>query len=104
MLNIRPKTPEAYVRLVDQALIEAEELRACYEFDMEETGVHMSYLDPLEQMLRKLRASMADGSYVFENKDLPFMEIANKYRDKLPFTELLVVINHTHRNGLSTDA
>jgi len=101
--SIRPKTPEDYVRLVEQALIEVDELKASYEFDMEDAGAHMAYLEPLEQGLRKLRASMADGSYEFGNQDLPFMEIANRYTRLIPFTELLAMINHTHRNGLEVE-
>lgn len=100
MYSVRPKTPEEYVRLVDQALIELDELRACFDYDMEAMGSPPAYLDPLEAGLKRLRASMADGSYVFENRDLPFMEVANKHKAQLPFSHLLAVINHTHRNGL----
>ncbi|SCZ56374.1 hypothetical protein [Thiohalomonas denitrificans] len=103
MYSVQPKTAEEYVRLVEQALIEIDELRACFEFDMEDAGGQLGYLEPLEQGLKELRASMADGSYHFENRDLAFMEIANKYKSQLPFAHLLAVINHTHRNGLAVD-
>ena len=103
MYSVKPKTAEAYVRLVEQALIEIDELRACYEFDMDDAGGQLGYLEPLEQGLQELRNSMADGNYQFENRDLPFMEIANKYKSQLPFANLLAVINHTHRNGLAVD-
>ncbi len=103
MYSLKPKSAEEYVRFVEQALIEVDELRACYEFDTEEDGGQLRFLEPVEQGLKKLRASMADGSYQFENRDLPFMEIANKYKSQLPFANLLAVINHTHRNGLDVD-
>ncbi len=103
MYSIRPKTAEQYVRMVDQAIVEVEELRSCYEYDMEDPGTHLTYLDPLEQMLRRLRAAMADGSYEFANEDLPFMDLVNKHGKALPFSNLLAVINHTHRNGLEID-
>ena len=96
----RPKTAEQYVGLIEQAIIELDELRACIEFDMEDPGDALRFLEPLEEGLRRLRSTMADGSYLFENKDLPFMEIANRYRNQLPFVELLVTINQTHREGL----
>jgi hypothetical protein len=103
MLKQRPKSPEAYAQMVDQAIIEVEELVACYEYDMEDVGKHLEYLDPLMQGLRRLRASMADGSYEFGNEDLPFMPLVVKHRSQLPFSELLVTINETHRNGLAVD-
>jgi len=103
MLNMRPKSPEAYVKMVDQAIIELEELVSCYEYDMEDVGKHLEYLEPLIQGLRRLRASMAEGSYEFGSEDLPFMPLVVKHRGQLPFSELLVTINDTHRNGLAVD-
>lgn len=103
MLNMRPKTSEAYVKMVEQALIEVEELLSCYEYDMDDVGKHLAYLEPLSQDLRRLRASMADGSYEFGNDDLSFMPLVVKHRSQLPFSELLVTINETHRNGLAVD-
>jgi hypothetical protein len=103
MLNMRPKSSEAYVKMVEQALIEVEELLSCYEYDMDDVGKHLAYLEPLSQGLRHLRASMADGSYEFGNDDLSFMPLVVKHRSQLPFSELLVTINETHRNGLAVD-
>ncbi len=103
MLNQRPKSPEDYAKMVEQAIIEVEELVSCYEYDMEDVGKHLAYLDPLVQGLRKLRAAMADGSYEFGRDDLPFMPLVVKHRGQLPFSELLVTINETHRNGLAVD-
>jgi len=103
MLDQRPKSPEDYAKMVEQAIIEVEELVSCYEYDMEDVGKHLAYLEPLIQGLRRLRASMTDGSYEFANEDLPFMALAVKHRSQLPFSELLVTINETHRNGLAVD-
>jgi hypothetical protein len=48
---------------------------------------------------------MEDGSYHFENKDLPFMPIVEKENEKsLPFKFLLRRINETHRYGLEVEA
>lgn len=103
MVNMRPKTAEAYVHLIDQAIIEVDEFMACLEFDMEDPGDQLRILQPLLQSLRDLRQSMRDGSYIFEQKDLPFMEVANRLSTQLPFSHLLALINETHRNGLNTD-
>jgi hypothetical protein len=104
MYHNHPKTVEDYVRLVDQAIIEIDEFIACLEFDMDEPGEQIGVLQPLLNNLNAIRQSMADGSYEFENKDLPFMEVANKLTTQLPFSQLLAVINETHRQGLNIEA
>lgn len=97
----RPKTAEEYVKLVEAALDELDELTASYEFDVEDAaGGAIAILEPLKESLRKLRASMADGSYYFENKDLPFMTMVNRYHRAIPCTDVLATINKTHREGL----
>lgn len=99
----RPKTAEEYVNLVDQALDELDELRFAAEYDMDSMGP-MPFLEPLEEMVRDLRQSMRDGSYRFDNEDLPFMNIVRETSDrKLPFKFLLQMINETHRKGLDVD-
>ncbi len=97
-----PRTPEQYVELVDQALFELSDTRSSLEYDMEGIPTRMlEALDGLEAELRRLRASMADGSYVFDDQDLPFMPlIANLDIQVLPFKRLLEDINRVHRNGL----
>jgi len=104
MVDMRPKTAEQYVRLVDQAIIEIEEFIACLEFDMDNPGDQLRVLNPLLDQVRQMRAGMADGSYEFENKDLPFMEVATRLSAQLPFTNLLAVLNQTHRQGLNIES
>lgn len=100
----RPKTAEEYVGLVDQALCEVDELRMSAEYDMDSLGGVLPALDSLEQMIKDLRSSMADGSYQFKNEDLPFMELIEKTDDRVfPFKYLFRVINDTHRNGLDVE-
>ena len=102
-LIAKPKSADEYVKLVEQAVTELNELRASLEYDMEEEGARYAFVEPLEQEVRRLRASMADGSYQFENKDLPFMVIVNRFRSRIPFSDLLALINRTHREGLDIE-
>lgn len=103
-LSLRPKTAEQYVKMVDSAIIEVDELRSSYEYDAEEMGAVPPYLATLEQMLKDLRRSMADGSYEFGRTDLPFMDIVNRFRSRIPFADLLAMINKTHKEGLDTES
>jgi len=97
----RPSTPEAYVDLVKQALFEIDELRAAIEYDMEGMQDSVSFVDDLEQAVKQVYNAMADGSYSFQDKDLPFMEIVRRQGVfSLPFRDLLNLINDTHRKGL----
>lgn len=101
----RPKTAEAYVDLVDQALFEIEDLRMAAEYDMDSLGAATEFLAELERDVRKLRDSMADGSYRFGKEDLPFLRVvAHQDERVLPFKQLLLKINETHIHGLEVDA
>ncbi len=98
---MRPKTVEDYVNLVDQAIFELEELRLSAEYDMDSMGDALEFVGALEQQVRQLRQSMADGTYQFADEDLPFMKIVEQQGILLlPFKDLLRLINETHRKGL----
>jgi hypothetical protein len=100
----RPKTAEQYVDLVEQALFEIEDLRAAAEYDMDSMGAATEFLEELERDVRKLRESMADGSYRFGKEDLPFVNVVEHQDERiLPFRLLLLKINETHVNGLETE-
>ncbi len=98
----RPRTPEEYFDLVDQALFEIRDLRWAAEFDEEELGGALKFLDRLEAEVDALRRQMLDGTYHFGNEDLPFMDIvAAQETFILPFKPLLQIINQTHKHGLA---
>lgn len=97
----RPATQEAYIELVSQALIDAEELRSSIEYDEEEMGGAAGLTEKLENNLKSLYASLLGGSYQFADENLDFMEVVNKAPDVgIPFKPLLRLINQTHRLGL----
>ena len=100
----RPRTPEAYIDLVQQALFEIEELRAAIEYDSEGMQDSIAFVDDLKNSVQQVYNSMADGSYNFQDKDLPFMEIVRQHGIfSLPFRDLLNLINDTHRKGLDVE-
>ena len=100
----RPKTAEQYVDLIDQALFEIEDLRAAAENDMDSMGAATDFLEELERDVRRLRESMADGSYRFGTEDLPFVRVVEHQDERiLPFRVLLLKINETHIKGLQVE-
>ncbi len=100
----RARSAEEFVEWIKQAVFEVEDLRACYEYQMEELGRYPAFLDPLEEGVKGLYQLMVDGEYRFGREDLPFIEIANKHADDIPFNTLLRQINETHRKGIDVDA
>ena len=99
----RPKTPEEYVGLVDQALDELFELKAAAEYDPDSMGT-LPFMEDLEPMVQDLKRSMENGEYQFRNEDLPFMELVEGVDDRLlPFKFLFRMINETHRKGLDVE-
>ena len=100
----RPKTPEEYVDLVDQAIFEIEDLRLAAEYDMDSLGAATEFLEELERDVRKLRDSMSDGSYQFGKENLPFVKVVENQDERvLPFKLLLLKINETHLKGLDVE-
>jgi len=105
MAIVRARSVEEFVDMVQQAVFEVEELYMAADFDMGSMGSTANFVDHLDKTLKALLSSMEDGSYHFENKDLPFMPIVEKENEKsLPFKFLLRRINETHRYGLEVEA
>lgn len=97
----RAQSAEEYAGLVDQVIFELEELEAATAYDTETIDVNTTFLEVLLGEVRKLRADMADGSYLFGRQDLPFMRLLRKADEQtLPFIRLFYQINETHRRGL----
>jgi len=98
----RPSTMAAYADLVEQALIEVDEMRHIIEYESE-GRVPTEFLDPLEAELGRIKDAIATDTYEFRDEDLPFMAATSRQRlDRLPFRDLLDVINWTHREGLES--
>jgi hypothetical protein len=99
----RAKSVEEYVDWVRQAVFEVGDLRECLEFELEDLSRFPAFLDPLEEGIKDLYRSMEQGTYSFGREDLPFMDLAGKYSDQIPFHTLLKQINETHRRGLEVE-
>ncbi|MBI3560774.1 MAG: general secretion pathway protein GspF [Gammaproteobacteria bacterium] len=100
----RPKTAEAYIDLLKQAVFEVEELQASFEFDAEGMGGVTDFIDELTRQVKAVYQSMQAGTYEFKDQDLPFMATVRRNDGVfLPFRDLLNLINDTHRNGLEVD-
>jgi hypothetical protein len=71
---------------------------------MDSMGAATEFLEELEHDMRRLRNSMADGSYRFGKENLPFVKVVQHQDERiLPFKQLLLKINETHINGLDVE-
>jgi hypothetical protein len=59
-----------------------------------------AFLDSLQEGIGALYDAMKEGRYAFGREDLPFMDLAGKYAEEIPFHTLLKQINETHRRAL----
>ncbi len=99
----RAKSVDEYVDWVRQAVFEVGDLRECLEYELEDLTRFPAFLDPLQEGIEAVYRSMQDGDYSFGREDLPFMDLAERYSDEIPFHTLLKQINETHRKGLEVD-
>jgi hypothetical protein len=100
MSQRRAKSVDEYVDWVRQAVFEIGDLRNCREYELEDMNRFPAFLDPLEQGIKGLYRAMQEGTYFFGREDLPFMDLAERYSEEIPFHNLLKQVNETHRRGL----
>jgi len=101
----RPKTAAEYAGLIDQVIAELEDIVEAASFDFDEVESNLGFVNYLLKEMRAMRASMADGSYQFGRKDLPWMRIVKQHSDQdLPCIRLFYLINQTHLQGLDIDS
>ncbi len=104
-MSDRPKTAAEYAGLVDQVIAELEDIIEAANFDFDEVESNLGFVNFLLKEMRALRTSMADGSYQFGRKDLPWMRIVKQHSDQdLPCIRLFYLINQTHLQGLDIDS
>jgi hypothetical protein len=99
----RARSAEEYGEMVKQAVFEVDDLRACLEYEMEDLQRFPDFLEPLEEGIKAIYNAMLEGNYRFGREDLPFMDLALKNPDDIPFLFLLKRINETHRRGIDVD-
>lgn len=99
----RARSVDEYVDWVRQAVFEVGDLRNCLEYEIEDMAKFPAFLDPLEEGVKAVYEAMKAGAYAFGREDLPFMDLAGRYADEIPFHTLLKQINETHRRGLDVE-
>lgn len=98
-----PRNPDEYLKLVDEAIFEVEELLRCAE-DEEDGALEFTRLVPTyKQMIRELaalRAEVAGGTHAYGGSaDLPFMTVVKQHPALIPIGSLIEMVNRCHKTG-----
>ena len=91
---------EEFKIMVKEALDEIDDLRASIEYDEENMGGAMGFIDELEASVKQLYERIENGTYQPGDGELSFMEIVrNADSQLLPFKHLFLSIEETHEQG-----
>ena len=86
--------------LVREALDELDDLRASIDYDEENMGGALGFLDELDAGVKQLYERIENGSYQPGEGELAFMEVVrNADSSLLPFKQLFTRIEETHKKG-----
>jgi len=100
----RARTVEEYVAWVKDALYEVDDMRASIEYDEEGMGAMKPFIEEIENSLKDIFKLMEAGDYCWNTGDLPYVAVIRDLDESVvPFRQLLIRINDTHKNGLETE-
>ncbi len=99
----RARSVDEYVAWLKDALYEVDEMRASIAYDEEGMGATAPYIDDIEISLKRIFDEMKSGDYCWNTGDLPYVSVIRDLDEGiLPFRQLLIRINDTHKHGLET--
>lgn len=101
---ITPRTQDEYLDLVDQAIFEIEDVLMCAEDEGDPEDQEFSDMLPVYQRLsrdiKKLHADVLQGRHTIgKGEDLPFMPLVAQWKERIPFHDLLEVLNYVYKTG-----
>jgi len=100
----RARTVEEYVAWLKDALYEVEDMRASIDYDEEGMGATRPYIEEIESSLKGIFKLMESGDYCWNTGDLAYVSVIRDLDESvIPFRQLLIRINDTHKNGLETE-
>jgi hypothetical protein len=104
-VHVNPiKNKEQFAYQVQQTLDDLMDLRASVEYDEEYMGDALSFLDPVEEGLRRLADDLAAGNHRSSGENLSFIDMLEKVDMRLlPFRHMLVWINEIQRDGFAVE-
>ncbi len=104
----KPVNIDEYLDLVDQAIYEADEILACAGDEGEIDAMEFTELLPVYEALaielKKLYQAIKNGEHQFaDGRNLAYMPLVDAWRHRIPFADILGVLNDTHMKGLPSN-
>jgi len=97
----RARSVEEYVALIKDAIYEIDDMKAAIEYDGEGMAAAQPYVDEMADELQEMYRQMGSGDYCWNTGDLKYMSHVKAHDEQsLPFRQLLIRINETHKLGL----
>jgi len=101
----KPVNIDEYLDLLDQAIYEADEIIACADDEDSIDAMDLTQLLPiyeaLAKELRKLHQAIKNGEHEFASgKNLSYMPLVDAWKPRIPFADILGILNDTHMRGL----
>jgi len=96
----RPGTIAEYINLIEQAIFELEELRACDQWNHEDDEGELDFIDNLQNKLHILSEQLKTDQNFSPGNNLPWMNLVRANIRHIPFANLFDLINQTYRLGL----
>src|SRR3989338_5229679 len=101
-MTTSPRAQDEFLDLVDQAIYEIDEIVMCAADEGDPEDYQYSALLPLFEQLRHqlgtLHAAVTEGRHAFgDGSELAFMPLVRKWRDHIPFHDVLEALNQSHK-------
>lgn len=97
----RARSMEEFRDLVKEEWLETEELRASIEYDEEFMSGALGFVNRLQASLEDIHKRLDVAPYPFAHEDLDYLSLVPATDERLlPFKQLLIWTNNTHRMGL----
>jgi hypothetical protein len=99
-----PRTQDEFLDHVDQAIFELEDIIMCAQDEGDPEDHEFSDIMPvyehLSKELKQLHVNVMQGQHAIgQGEDLPLMFVAAKWKERIPFYDLLTALNHAYKTG-----
>ncbi|HEC11982.1 MAG TPA: hypothetical protein ENI80_01825 [Acidiferrobacteraceae bacterium] len=97
-----PKTVNAFVDLIEQAIFEVKDLLSSIEYDeLREYDEFVPAYQTLIEQLAQLKRAVTEGGHLFaDGTDLAFYELAKQNRRSMPYYTMFEALNVAHHAGV----
>ncbi len=92
-----PNTIPEYLKLIDEAVFELEEMAFCVNEEPDDELVDLGpHCQQIADYLKSMKQNLNQGTHTFSDRELEYVPLIRRLKNVLPFYELLNDINRIH--------